>query len=149
MKTSEKNRNAHACPAREVHPDAVKRAREALPEAADSDMLAATFRILGDRTRLGILGALSAGELCVCDICETLGMSQSAVSHQLRLLRETRLVKNRREGKNVFYSLDDDHVKALFNLGLEHVREYRDLNPETGAGPGADVCDEDCRSTKR
>lgn len=117
------NKVDDACLARETHPGSIERARGALPKAGELQELADTFKTLGDGARLGILGALSAGELCVCDLAETLSMSHSAVSHQLRILRAARLVKYRRQGKNVFYSLDDDHVEALMRLGLAHVRE--------------------------
>ena len=82
-----------------------------------------TFKTLGDATRLKILYLLMHGELCVCEITEFLGANQSAVSHQLRILRNTRLVKYRREGRSVFYSLDDDHIKQLFSQCYEHIEE--------------------------
>lgn len=85
--------------------------------------LADTFSALGDPTRVRILDALSHGELCVCDLAAVLGVSQSAVSHQLRLLRGIRLVKPRREGRIVFYSLDDQHIIAIFKQTLQHVEE--------------------------
>src|SRR5687767_6608261 len=85
--------------------------------------LADTFSALGDPTRVRILDALSHGELCVCDLAAVLGLSQSAVSHQLRLLRGIRLVKPRREGRIVFYSLDDQHIMAIFKQTLQHVEE--------------------------
>lgn len=85
--------------------------------------LAELFKALGDSTRVRILHALSLEELCVCDIASLLNLSQSAVSHQLRLLRIARLVKSRKSGKMVYYSLDDEHVKSLITKGLEHVEE--------------------------
>ena len=85
--------------------------------------LADTFSALGDPTRVRILDALSRGELCVCDLAAVLGLSQSAVSHQLRLLRGIRLVKPRREGRIVFYSLDDQHIISIFKQTLQHVEE--------------------------
>ncbi|MCX7793454.1 MAG: metalloregulator ArsR/SmtB family transcription factor [Thermodesulfovibrionales bacterium] len=85
--------------------------------------LAETFRVLGDPTRIKIIFALSEEELCVCDIANLLGTTKSAVSHQLRILRATRLVKYRKDGKMVFYSLDDEHIKNLFKEGLRHVEE--------------------------
>src|SRR6476620_3217326 len=85
--------------------------------------LAETFRVLGDVTRVRILDALSRSELCVCDIARLLGLSESAVSHQLRLLRGMRLVRPRREGRMMFYALDDQHIVGLFEQGLEHVQE--------------------------
>lgn len=85
--------------------------------------LSETFRTLGDPTRVRILDALSHGELCVCDLAALVRMSESAVSHQLRLLRNLRLVKPRREGRMVFYALDDRHIITLFRQGLRHVQE--------------------------
>ncbi|MBE7558330.1 helix-turn-helix transcriptional regulator [bacterium] len=87
--------------------------------------LAETFKALADPSRTRILFALSRAELCVCDLAELLGLSVSAISHQLRHLRELKLVKYRREGKMAYYSLDDDHVKTLFRQGLAHVEEGR------------------------
>jgi ArsR family transcriptional regulator len=85
--------------------------------------LADTFRMLGDVTRVRILDTLSRSELCVCDIARQLGLSESAVSHQLRLLRSMRVVRPRRAGRQVFYALDDQHIVGLFAQGLEHVQE--------------------------
>jgi ArsR family transcriptional regulator len=92
--------------------------------------LAETFKVLGDATRVRILDALSRSELCVCDIATLLGLSESAVSHQLRLLRGMRLVRPRRAGRMVFYTLDDQHIVGLFAQGLEHVEERE---PSTAA----------------
>jgi ArsR family transcriptional regulator, lead/cadmium/zinc/bismuth-responsive transcriptional repressor len=85
--------------------------------------LAETFRVLGDATRVRILDAISRTELCVCDIARAVGLSESAVSHQLRLLRNMRLVRPRRAGRMIFYTLDDQHIVRLFEQGLEHVQE--------------------------
>ena len=85
--------------------------------------LAETFRVLGDVTRVRILDAISRSELCVGDIAELLGLTESAVSHQLRLLRNMRLVRQRRDGKSIYYTLDDQHIVRLFEQGLEHVQE--------------------------
>lgn len=85
--------------------------------------LAELFKALGDSTRVRILHTLSHGEMCVCDLAALIGMSQSAVSHQLRLLRIARLVRHRKSGKMVYYSLDDEHVRALLDMGLKHVEE--------------------------
>jgi len=90
---------------------------------ASAVALADTFKVLGDTTRVRILDALSRAELCVCDIARTVGLSESAVSHQLRLLRGTRLVRTRRNGRQIFYTLDDEHILGLFEQGLEHVEE--------------------------
>jgi DNA-binding transcriptional ArsR family regulator len=96
--------------------------RRALSDAS-AVALADTFKVLGDTTRVRILDAVSRSELCVCDIARLVGLSESAVSHQLRLLRGTRLVRARRAGRQVFYTLDDDHIVGLFEQGLEHVEE--------------------------
>ncbi|TJX14605.1 helix-turn-helix transcriptional regulator [Tissierella creatinini] len=85
--------------------------------------LAELFKVFGDSTRVKILWALDEAEMCVCDIAVLLNMTQSAISHQLRVLKQARLVKNRRDGKVVYYSLDDEHVKDIFDQGLNHIKE--------------------------
>ena len=94
-----------------------------IPNPQTLQNLADLFKVFGDPTRIRILYALSAQELCVCDIAEILQMTQSAISHQLRVLKQMHLVKFRREGKTVFYSLADDHVYTILNQGIEHVKE--------------------------
>ena len=106
-----------------LHPARVADLRAALIGEADVTDLAETFKALGDPTRVRILDALSHGELCVCDLAALVKMSESAVSHQLRLLRNLRLVKPRRDGRMVFYALDDRHIMTLFRQGLRHVQE--------------------------
>jgi ArsR family transcriptional regulator, lead/cadmium/zinc/bismuth-responsive transcriptional repressor len=101
----------------------VARVRSALMGHREVAALAETFRVLGDPTRVRLLDALGAAELCVCDLATLLGLSESAVSHQLRLLRGMRIVRARREGRMVFYALDDQHVTGLFRQGLQHVEE--------------------------
>ena len=106
-----------------VHSGAVERVKAAMP---DEDMLydaAELFKVFGDSTRTRILSALFIEELCVCDIAEILGMTKSAVSHQLRTLRQTKIVKARRSGQEVFYSLDDDHISRIYKTAMEHLRE--------------------------
>ena len=107
------------------HLDPAKAAvlKRRLMAAGSVSALAETFKVLGDATRVRILDALSRSELCVCDIATLLGLSESAVSHQLRLLRSMRLVRARRAGRMVFYALDDQHIVGLFAQGLEHVEE--------------------------
>jgi ArsR family transcriptional regulator, lead/cadmium/zinc/bismuth-responsive transcriptional repressor len=100
-----------------------RRGRLMPPQAAEA--LAETFRILGDPTRVRIIDVLSAGELCVCDLASLVEISESAVSHQLRLLRNMRLVRARRSGRQVYYTLDDQHILSLFQQGLRHVTEDR------------------------
>ena len=104
------------------NPESVAYVRDRMLEKARYEKLAALYKALGDPTRVRILDALGYRELCVCDISALLGMTVSAVSHQLRLLRDSRLVKSRRDGKSILYSLDDDHIVHLFREGLEHIR---------------------------
>jgi DNA-binding transcriptional ArsR family regulator len=106
-----------------VDPGRVGRAAAAMPSEDVLDGLSETFKVLSHPTRLKIIHALSGEELCVCDLAALLGTSDSAVSHQLRILRHMRLVKYRREGKLVYYMLDDQHVSQLFEAGLEHLKE--------------------------
>ena len=107
----------------EVHEDIVKRVQDKQPDDEYLYELADLFKVFGDTTRIKILYALFESELCVGDIALVLGMSQSAVSHQLRVLKDSKLVKFRREGKVIFYSLDDDHVRTIMSMGMEHVEE--------------------------
>ena len=104
------------------HPD-MKVLREMMPPEERLDDLAELYKIFGDTTRVKILYALLEAEMCVCDIAGLLSMTQSAISHQLRVLKQTKLVKSRRAGKTVFYSLADDHIHTILNQGLEHVQE--------------------------
>lgn len=115
--------NVECCDFMHAHGELVEKVRGGLPGEDTLYDLTELFRIFGDSTRVRILYALFEAELCVCDIAALLGMSQSAISHQLRALKNVRLVKARREGKTVFYSLADDHVKTIIDQGLEHVRE--------------------------
>ena len=109
------------CDERVVHVDAVRGARNRLPAGAVLADLAAVFAALGDPTRLRIVAALAGDELCVCDLAAAVGQSESAVSHQLRLLRELGLVRPRRAGRRAYYALDDGHVAALYGQALDHV----------------------------
>ena len=104
-------------------PEALARVCADLPDDEVLYDLAELFRVFGDTTRIKILYALFESELCVSDIAQAVGLSQSAVSHQLRVLKASKLVKFRRDGKTVFYSLDDDHVRTMIALGMEHVEE--------------------------
>lgn len=106
-----------------VHKDLLKKVNDDMP---DEDMLydlAELFKVFGDSTRIRILYVLFEAEVCVCDIAECLNMTQSAISHQLKILKQSKLIKARREGKQVFYSLADDHVRTIIGMGLEHVEE--------------------------
>ena len=109
------------CDDRIVHMDAVRAARAALPPVERLAGIADLFVALADPTRIRLIAALSARELCVCDLAATLGASESAISHQLRLLRDRGLVRSRREGRLVYYALDDDHVAGLYAAAVEHV----------------------------
>ena len=111
------------CGVRTIHLDRVARARNKMLSKRELERLALTCRLLGDPTRLKIVMALQDGEMCVCDIAAFIGLSESAVSHQLRRLRELAIVKNRREGQMLYYSLDDAHVDDLIRIGLAHIRE--------------------------
>ena len=104
-----------------LHEEAVDAVRRQMPEEDDLYDLAELYKVFRDSTRIKILYVLFAAELCVYDIARLLGMTQSAVSHQLRILKNNKLVKYRREGKTVFYSLDDDHVRSILQLGMEHL----------------------------
>ena len=106
-----------------VHDEVVQSVRGMLPDDDDLYDLAELFKVFGDSTRIKILYALFEAELCVCDIAQLLSVSQTAVSHQLRVLKNNKLVKFRKEGKNVFYSLADDHVRRIIDQGIEHVEE--------------------------
>ena len=114
---------ADTCEVFVADPARVAAVKAALVGGESVALLAETFRVLGDPTRVRILDALSHAELCVCDVATLLGLTQSAVSHQLRILRGLRLVRSRREGRMVFYALDDRHITGLFREGLRHVEE--------------------------
>lgn len=111
------------CSCNTVHNDIVDLARRNMPDEECLYELAELFKVFGDSTRVKILYALFASEMCVCDIASLLGMTQSAISHQLRILKQSRLVRNRKDGKIVYYSLNDDHIKHIFDQGLSHVNE--------------------------
>lgn len=106
-----------------VHENTVEQVLREMPDDETLYDLAELFKVFGDSTRIKILYALFEAELCVCDIAQLLGLTQSAVSHQLRVLKASRLVRPRREGKTVFYSLDDDHVRRIIAQGMEHISE--------------------------
>lgn len=109
-----------------THPEhihIVEQTRANMPSQEILSKTADVFKVFGDATRIRILSALSEGEMCVCCLCELLGMSQSAISHQLSILKAARLIKNRREGKLIYYSLDDAHVGAILFDGISHVEE--------------------------
>ena len=108
-----------------LHNTIIEAVRAKLPKEEVLYDLAELFKVFGDTTRVKIISALFESEMCVCDIAELLHMSQSAISHQLRVLRQARLVKYRKEGKVAFYALNDEHIKHIFDEGLEHILEPR------------------------
>lgn len=118
-----KEENIEVCNCSIIHEDVLIRVKKNMPKKEKLYDLAELFKCLGDNTRVKILYALLNAEMCVCDIAALLGMTQSAISHQLRVLKQARLVKYRREGKIVYYSLDDEHVKHIFDQGLIHISE--------------------------
>ena len=111
------------CESCEVHENLLKIVNEKMPEETELYDLAELFKVFGDSTRMRILFVLFEAEVCVCDLAEALNMTQSAISHQLRILKQNKLVKSRREGKSVFYSLADDHVRTIVDQGREHIEE--------------------------
>lgn len=115
--------NIENCNCTIIHEDVVIKVKECIPQEEILYDLADLFKIFGDTTRIKILCALFQAEMCVCDIAALLGMTQSSISHQLRVLKQARLVKYRKEGKVVYYSLEDEHVKSIFDQGLIHISE--------------------------
>jgi ArsR family transcriptional regulator, lead/cadmium/zinc/bismuth-responsive transcriptional repressor len=118
-----KSTQKDVCSAFGVHEDRIARAKKNLPNDNAVNEMAEFYKILGDPTRIRILSALSKEELCVCDLFVLLAMDQSAVSHQLKMLRMSRLVKARREGRMMYYSLADHHIEEIFKCGKEHISE--------------------------
>lgn len=122
-KRCDMNDNAECCEFIKVHEDVVRSVKSKM---LDDDLLAdlsELFRVFGDSTRIKILYVLLESDMCVCDISNLLNMNQSAISHQLRILKQSKLVKNRREGKTVIYSLADGHVRTMISQGMEHIEE--------------------------
>jgi len=115
------NKNSDTCNCNIIHEEVVIMVREKMPEEEILYDLADLFKVFGDSTRIKILCALQEEEMCVCDIAALLSMNQSAISHQLRVLKQARIVKYRKEGKVVYYSLDDKHVKNIFDQGFNHI----------------------------
>ena len=117
------NNNDEICNTNIIHNDVVEKVKLKIPKDETLYDLAEFFKVFGDSTRIKIICALFESEMCVCDLSALLGVSQSAISHQLRTLKSNRLVKYRREGKVVYYALDDDHIKHIFDEGLNHITE--------------------------
>ncbi|UMZ74115.1 ArsR/SmtB family transcription factor [Natranaerofaba carboxydovora] len=127
MSSLEKNEkdknNLELCDSKVIHSEIVDEVRDKMPPDENLYDLAELFKVFGDSTRVRILYALSESEMCVCDLAVLLDMKQSAISHQLRVLKQSRLVKSRRHGKVVYYSLNDDHVEKIFHEGYMHIIE--------------------------
>ena len=111
------------CDTIDPHEELLKIVDETMPEETELYDLAELFKVFGDSTRIRILFVLFEAEVCVCDLAQALNMTQSAISHQLKILKQNKLVKSRREGKSIFYSLADDHVRTIISMGREHIEE--------------------------
>lgn len=118
-----KDMGNECCETTEVHEELLRIVEKTMPEETKLYDLAELFKVFGDSTRIRILFVLFEAEVCVCDLAQALNMTQSAISHQLKILKQSKLVKSRREGKSIFYSLADDHVRTIINQGMEHVEE--------------------------
>ena len=117
------NEQIECCDCNEIHEDLQKIVNDTMPEETELYDLAELFKVFGDSTRIRILFVLFEAEVCVCDLAKVLNMTQSAISHQLRILKANKLVNSRREGKSVFYSLADGHVRTIIAQGREHIEE--------------------------
>ena len=117
------NEQIACCDCNEIHEDLLKIVNDTMPEETELYDLAELFKVFGDSTRIRILFVLFEAEVCVCDLAKVLNMTQSAISHQLRILKANKLVNSRREGKSVFYSLADGHVRTIIAQGREHIEE--------------------------
>lgn len=117
------NEQIECCDCNEIHEDLLKIVNDTMPEETELYDLAELFKVFGDSTRIRILFVLFEAEVCVCDLAKVLNMTQSAISHQLRILKANKLVNSRREGKSVFYSLADGHVRTIIAQGREHIEE--------------------------
>ena len=116
-------KNDVCCEVEHIHEDVLARLGNRMPDERKLEDVAELFKMFGDKTRAKILCALNMEELCVCDLAALLGMNQSAISHQLRLLKAVRLVRSRKQGREVYYSLDDQHIQAIFAMAFTHVSE--------------------------
>ncbi|SDZ85972.1 ArsR family transcriptional regulator [Lachnospiraceae bacterium NK3A20] len=115
--------DVETCEVNEIHADKVAKINRQMPDEDELYDLAELFKVFGDSTRIRILFALFEEDICVCDLAETLGMTQSAVSHQLKILKQAKLVSSRRDGRQVIYYLSDDHVRTIIEMGKEHIEE--------------------------
>ena len=119
----EKDEIIETCECEHTHKNIIDKVRSMMPDEDTVYDVAELFKVFGDSTRTNILMALFESDMCVCDLCSLLQMTKSAISHQLRVLKQSKLVKFRREGKTVIYSLSDDHVRSIIDQGLEHIEE--------------------------
>lgn len=117
------HQHSEICDCDVIHSDVVAHVKEVMEDAEVLYSLSDFFKVMSDSTRMRIMAALDNEEMCVCDLSEVLGMTKSAISHQLKVLKDAQLVKFRRDGKNVFYTLKDDHVKTILEMGIEHIKE--------------------------
>ena len=122
----DKNDSISTCITKGIHRDIIDSVKRRLPDPVALYDLADLFKLFSDSTRISILWALSESEMCVCDLCVLLKMKQPAVSHQLKNLKQSRIVKARRDGKVIYYSLSDEHIRELLNLGMEHTQEPKE-----------------------
>jgi len=120
------NDKIELCECNMIHEDVVQRVREQMPAEEPVYEVSELFKVFGDSTRARIICALTIEEMCVCDLSALLNMTQSAISHQLRLLKVSRIVKSRKQGRIVYYSLDDSHIAQIFAMGFDHVMEERE-----------------------
>ena len=118
-----KDTHIECCESHTTHEDLLQIVRDRMPDETELYDLAELFKVFGDSTRIRILFVLFEAEVCVCDLAAALNMTQSAISHQLKILKQAKLVKFRREGKSIFYSLADEHVRTIINQGKEHIEE--------------------------
>lgn len=123
MEKKARTEDIECCECSEVHEELLQIVKDTMPPETELYDLAELFKVFGDSTRIRILFVLFEAEVCVCDLAEVLHMTQSAISHQLKILKQSKLVKARREGKSVFYSLADDHVRSIIDQGREHIEE--------------------------
>lgn len=123
--TQKNERLSECCEEACIHKNLLEKVNAHMPDETELYDLSELFKVFGDSTRIRILFVLFEAEVCVCDLAETLNMTQSAISHQLKILKQSKLVKNRREGKSIFYSLADEHVRTIIAMGLEHIEEEK------------------------
>lgn len=115
--------HSETCDCDVIHSEVVNRVKKVMENTEVLYAVADFFKVMSDSTRMRIMSALDNGEMCVCDLSALLDMTKSAISHQLKVLKDAHLVKSRREGKNVYYSLKDDHVRLIIEMGIEHIKE--------------------------